>query len=217
MHPFPTCPEANRRNTPESQKVWLPKHKATVACHDATAQCISVQHFSVSPSARLYYVTMHVVPCNLQIKMLCKRRITAFGCYLNSKGSKTYCGTAMRLTPENPHARCHSLYACEWSMVIREVLKLSILLSHFRPQESQNICTTSDKVSTAQSYERTQNSADPGQKRRGAHTTRIQKMSSTTTTMSACDDDAEADADDGTTMPAAAADDRRRMTDDRQQ
>ena len=136
--------------------------------HDATAQCISVQHFSVSPSARLYYVTMHVVPCNLQIKMLCKRRITAFGCYLNSKGSKTYCGTAMRLTPENPHAPCHSLYACEWSMVIREVLKLSILLSHFRPQESQNMCTTSDKVSTAQSYERTQNSADPGQGRRGS-------------------------------------------------
>ena len=122
------------------------------------------QHFSVSPSARLYYVTMDVVPCNLQIKMLCKRRITAFGCHLNSKASKTYCGTEMRLTPENPHAPCHSLYACEWSMVIQEVLKLSILLSHFRPQESQNICTTSDKVSTAQSYERTQNSANPGAK-----------------------------------------------------
>ena len=136
------------------------------------------QHFSVSPSARLYYVTMHVVPCNLQIKILCKRRITAFGCHLNSKGSKTYCGTEMRLTPENPHAPCHSLYACEWSMVIQEVLKLSILLSHFRPQESQNICTTSDKV-TAQSYaERTQNSADPGGEG-GAHTTRIKKMSTT--------------------------------------
>jgi hypothetical protein len=86
-------------------------------------------------------------------------------------------------------------------MVIQEVLKLSILLSHFRPQESQNICTTSDKV-TAQSYaERTQNSADPGGEG-GAHTTRIKKNV----------DDAEADAHHGTTMPAAAHD-RRRTTD----